>query len=162
MRFRYKTLVSASLTIGLLNHPRPAEAAPFTLQGQDLTPSLGQFQIVPNPLYQPALAGVAYPGYRIDKKRLRSPVLFDPTTRIDRSSSVDVGSAAYNNGAEVGAIGSGNIVSNNSITLFPSTYVPPAAGTHVVFTQIKSFTLSGGGGLAQWLGLGCQVRRLRQ
>jgi hypothetical protein len=105
----------------------------------DMTQSLGQFTIVVNPLFQPYLAGVmGYDG----SGTYTSPLLYDQSTQISRSMTTQWGSAGWSGGLPVGSA-VGPIVSQGSISLTPSAFVPPQAGTDMVFTQINSFNLAG-------------------
>ncbi len=115
----------------------PDQPGPYT----DTTQSLGQFSIVINPAFAPAFVGV--PGYDASKNIFTSPLLYDPTTTIDRSATTTVGSAAYNAGLTVGSPSNGT-VSPSSITAYPTGFTP-VAGEDTVFTQIHSFNLSGSG-----------------
>ncbi len=106
----------------------------------DMTQSLGQFTIVVNPLFQPYLAGVmGYDG----SGTYTSPLLYDQSTQISRSMTTQWGSAGWSGGLPVGSA-VGPIVSQGSISLTPSAFVPPQAGTDMVFTQISSFNLTNG------------------
>jgi hypothetical protein len=117
-------------------------AQPFSPPGPttDSTQSMGQFTIVVNPNFQPALSGVM--GYN-GSGTFTSGNLFDQQTQINRSMTTTVGSPGYLGGLPVGSA-TGLVVANSSITAFPPGYVPPQTGTDMVFTQIKSFDLTNG------------------
>src|SRR5438552_358889 len=82
-------------------------AAPFAPLGPitESTQSLGQFTIVVNPAFAGAMPGLTPAGFTYDagKNILTSPLLYDPTTTIDRSATTTVGSAAYIGGLPVGS-----------------------------------------------------------
>jgi hypothetical protein len=118
--------------------------AQFPPAGTDSTPSLGQFTIVLNPSFSGAMAAnpSLFPGYTPSTNRYVSPLLYDPTTLINRSNPTTVGSSAYTNGTTL--FGSGLTTSNGSISVFPTGYTPPPPGQDMVFTQIGAFNLVGG------------------
>jgi len=147
MKTRSNSVTFAGIATALLFTCLSADAQTFPAQGTDTTTSLGQFTIVVNPAYIPAASAIAGAGlgftYDAGKNLLTSPLLFDPTTTIDRSSATTVGSTAYNTGLAVGTPANGTVKAGD-ITMLPSGYVP-AAGARTVFTQINSFTLANGG-----------------
>lgn len=117
-------------------------AGPYT----DSTQSLGQFSVVVNPAFSAAVNASFGSMYNASANILNSPLLYDPTTTIDRSATTTVGSAAYTGGLPVGNPSNGTVKAS-SISLLPAGYTPPA-GEDTVFTQIHSFNLSGPGGFA--------------
>jgi PEP-CTERM motif-containing protein len=124
--------------------------AQFGAAGTDTTQSLGQFSIVVNPAFSAQVAANFASNYNASANILTSPLLYDPTTTIDRSSTTTVGSAAYTNGLTVGSPANGTVKAS-SIAVLPTGYNPPA-GEDTVFTQIHSFNLSGPGGFSATAG----------
>src|SRR5262249_14231220 len=92
--------------------------------------------------------------YDAGKNILTSPLLYDPTTQIDRSATTTVGSGAYNAGLPVGSPPNG-VVKASDITVMPTGYAP-APGSDMVFTKIHSFDLSNGAGVDGKAGLAAQ------
>jgi len=115
----------------------------FPNLGDDTVPSLGTFTIVVNPAYQSLFAAAAYPGYNTNTKRLTSPLLYDPSTVIGRSSPVTLGSSGASNGVTVG-VSNPVTVSNASLSLLPPLFDSPA-GAWTVFTKITTLNMAGGG-----------------
>ncbi|MGO9111270.1 MAG: hypothetical protein ACLP9L_18750 [Thermoguttaceae bacterium] len=112
----------------------------------DSTQSLGSFSMVLSPSISGAFVGTM--GYTASTNIFTSPLLYDQNTQINRSATLTAGSPPYTNGLPVGTGGTGPIVSNSSVTVFPTDYTPPATGTDMVFTQINSFDLAGAGGVS--------------
>lgn len=128
-----------------LTAPRAPQAplpGPFPGQGDDSAPSLGRFIIFVEPDFQPLMVG--YPGYDNTAKTLVSPVLYDPTTIIGRSSPHLHGSAPDINGTPVGT--AGVIVSDSSFSIVPPGFQGPP-GTREVHTRIADFDIAALGGL---------------
>jgi hypothetical protein len=127
----------------------------------DSTQSLGQFVLVLNPSISGAFVGT--PGYTASTNTFMSPLLYDPNTQINRSMPLVLGNSVTAS-APVGAPISGMVFSNSGDTglrfsgnmgpnaglMYP---VPSGSGatspfTDSVFTQIKSFDLTGPPGFA--------------
>jgi hypothetical protein len=143
MRRNHVWAISAVLAFLLVGPVRMVGGQAFLPAGPgtDTTTSLGQFSIVINPAFKPGFAG--NPGYNPATNIFTSPILFDPSTLINRSSTTTVGSSLYFGGLPVGAPSNGT-VSAGSISLIPNGYVPPA-GEDTVFTRIQSLDMTGSG-----------------
>jgi hypothetical protein len=128
----------AVLKLAMFHHTSPAATASFPAQGDDLTQSLGQFQIAVNPAFQSLMTG--YPGYNSATKVLTSPILYDPTTVIGRSSPLLDGSPG-DAGVPVGS--AGTIVGASNLVVQPGGFGP--ANTRQVYTELRSLNLTGGG-----------------
>lgn len=167
---RLRVLAIVSFCVCLSQTPQslwaqPFDAPPTTPPGPatDTTQSLGQFILVLNPSISGAFVGV--PGYTASTNTFTSPLLYDPSTQINRSS----GSLTLGNGvsvtAPVGSPGGPTVTSNSGDTaltfsgnmnplLAGLTYpVPSGSGatapnTNAVFTQINSFDLTNGMGFS--------------
>jgi hypothetical protein len=113
----------------------------FANRGNDVTTSLGTFRLAVNPAFQPYMTG--YPGWDSTTKRLTSPLLFDPSTTIGRSSPLTNGSSADTTGVQVGLPGS-TIVASSNLTLIPPMFNGPN-GTREVHTEIRSLNLAASG-----------------
>jgi len=150
MRIKSIATACAALALLLLPLSKSAMGQQFLPAGPitDTTQSLGQFTIVVNPAFVPYVSGSNTPaGFTFNSatSELTSPLLYDPSTQIDRSATTTVGSAAYNAGLTVGNGGANGTVSASSISVLPTGYTP-TAGEDTVFTQIHTFDLSNGGG----------------
>ena len=108
--------------------------------GDDITNSLGTFRVVVNPTFQPMMTG--YPGWNNVTKRLDSPLLFDPQTKVGRSAPLLDGSAPDTNGVQVGS--AHTIVRDSSMTSVPPGFDSPN-GTREVHTEVRTLNLTGGG-----------------
>jgi len=84
-----------------------------------------------------------YPGYNPNTYRLQSSTLFDPATRIGRSSPHPHGSLPDLSGTPVGV--NNTIISDGSFSLVPSGFQGPV-GTREVHTEIVSLNMTGAGG----------------
>jgi hypothetical protein len=145
MRNRLYDAAIVALGFGILPLSSRALAQPFAPVGpiQDSTTSLGRFSIVINPAFQAAFTGSSF--YDSSTNILTSPLLYDPTTTINRSATTTVGSPAYNAGLPVGSAG-GPVVGPGSLSALPSDFNPATStGEDTVFTQINSFDLASGG-----------------
>jgi hypothetical protein len=112
----------------------------FTNRGDDTTPSLGTFVLAVNPAFQPFMSG--FPGWNATTKRLTSPLLYDSSTTIGRSSPLTNGTPADTAGVPVGT--AGTIVASSNLTLVPSLFNGPT-GTREVHTEIRSLNMAGSG-----------------
>jgi len=112
----------------------------FPVQGDDVTTSLGTFELAVNPAFQPYLAG--YPGWNPTTKRLTSPLLYDPATKIGRSSQFPEGAPIDSSGTPVGS--ANTLVRDTSFTLIPTLFEAPS-NTFEVHTEVRSLNMTGGG-----------------
>ena len=128
-----------------------ADLRPGTVATNDVTQSLGQFNIIVNPTFQGMMTG--YPGYNGATHVLTSPVLYDPNTIVGRSAPLQAGSAGDLNGVPVGT--AGVIVSNPMMVVQPGGLEP--AGTREVHTMIYSMNMTDGNGSAVRAGTNATV-----
>lgn len=112
----------------------------FPSIGDDNTTSLGTFELAVNPAFQPFMSG--YPGWNPVTKRLTSPLLYDPATKIGRSSVTLEGSASDTNGVPVGT--AGTLVRDAGFTIVPPLF-ESASNTMEVHTEVRSLNMTGGG-----------------
>ena len=124
-----------------------AVQAQFPGRGDDVTPSLGQFNVVVDPHYEEAVRNIpAYAPYLSNKGghlNFTSPILFDPTTTIGRSDPLSSGSAADTAGVPAGEMTS-RLLQDNQFPVRPSFAEGPD-GTREVHTFIESIHLTGSG-----------------
>ena len=130
---QYSNSVGAPVTLAGTNMIFPAKA-------DDNTTSLGTFVLAVNPAFQPYMSG--YPGWNATTKRLTSPLLYDPASKIGRSSPLTIGSTGDTVGVPVGS--ANTIVSNGSLALIPPLFASPS-NTFEVKTELRSLDLTGGG-----------------
>lgn len=143
---RIRSIGVACVAVGLWLVPLSNRAwAQFGPAGTDTTQSLGQFSIVVNPAFSAAVQA-NYPSYyNVATNIFTSPLLYDPTTMIDRSNTTTVGSPAYNAGLPVGSPTNGSVTPAALAAYgYPAGYTP-AANEDTVFTQINTFNLASGG-----------------
>jgi hypothetical protein len=121
--------------------------AQFPGRGDDVTPSLGQFNVVVDPHFELAVkSNPAYAPYLSNKGgnlNFTSPILFDPTTTIGRSDPLSAGSAADTAGVLAGSLAP-HPVRDDQFTVKPSFAEGPD-GTREVHTFIESMHLTGSG-----------------
>lgn len=121
--------------------------AQFPPRGDDVTPSLGQFNVVVDPHFAlPVKNNPAYAPYLSNKGgnlNFTSPILFDPTTTIGRSDPLTAGSAADTAGVLAGSAVS-RLLGDGLFTVKPSFAEGPD-GTREVHTFIESIHLTGSG-----------------
>ena len=121
--------------------------AQFPGRGDDVTPSLGKFNVVVDPHYEAVLnSNPAYAPFLSNKGghlNFTSPILFDPTTTIGRSDPLTAGSAADIAGVLVG-IRDPHLLRDDQLILKPSFAEGPD-GTREVHTIIQSIHLMGSG-----------------
>ena len=129
----------ALVTLVIFHGTLRAVTTGFPTQGDDNTQSLGQFNVLVNPAFQPMMAG--YPGYSATTHVLTSPTLFDPATIIGRSTPLLDGSASDAAGVPVGS--AGTIVGDSSFSVQPGGLGP--VNTREVHTQLRSLNMTGGG-----------------
>jgi len=142
----FRAALGAVFTIIVILGTGPgAFAQPFgpgVMATNDLTQSLGQFNIIISPTFQPMMTG--YPGYSSSTHVLTSPVLYDPTTIVGRSAPLQAGSTGDLNGVPVGV--AGVIISNAMMSVQPAGL--GLAGTREVHTMIYSLNMTDGAGSA--------------
>ncbi len=128
--------------------------AQFPPQNTDTTTSLGKFTIEVNPLFATTIANDFnngdFPGYTLNQPTsgpqagqtfLTSPLLYDPTTTIARSSNTTPGAnATLNVGNPVYTTSSG------SSALTPPSGWNVSASTNEVYTALQNLNLTNGGG----------------
>ncbi|HEY6248855.1 MAG TPA: hypothetical protein VI685_02780 [Candidatus Angelobacter sp.] len=121
--------------------------AQFPGQGDDLTTSLGSFQIQVTNNFAGLFAGC--PGYNATTQILKSPTLFDPATLVGRSGVINDGDNSDVNGV---AVGTANTTVSEAM-LFPPPGFPCAgatgacasgAGTREVHTEVRSLKMTSG------------------
>ena len=121
--------------------------AQFPGRGDDVTPSLGQFNVVVDPHFESAVKNnPAYAPYLSNKGgnlNFTSPILFDPTTTIGRSDPLSAGSAEDTAGVLAGNLTS-HLLRDDQFTVKPSFAEGPD-GTREVHTFIESIHLTGSG-----------------
>ena len=129
-----------------LNMETTAEAQ-FPVRGDDVTPSLGQFNVVVDPHFEAAIKGnPAYAPYLSNKGGhliFSSPVLSDPTTTIGRSDPLSAESADDTAGVLAGSL-EPRLLRDGQFTVRPAFAEGPA-GTREVHTFIQSIHLTRGG-----------------
>jgi len=121
--------------------------AQFPGRGDDVTPSLGQFNLVVDPHFETAIKN--NPGYApfLSNKggnlNFTSPILFDPTTTIGRSDPLSAGSADDTAGVLAGDLAP-HLLRDGQFTVRLSFAEGPD-GTREVHTFIESIHLTGSG-----------------
>jgi hypothetical protein len=121
--------------------------AQFPGRGDDVTPSLGQFNVVVDPHFEAVIKN--NPGYApfLSNKggnlNFTSPILFDPTTTIGRSDPLSAGSADDTAGVLAGNLAP-HLLQDSQFTVRPSFAEGPE-GTREVHTFIESIHLTGSG-----------------
>jgi hypothetical protein len=121
--------------------------AQFLGRGDDVTSSLGQFNVVVDPHFETVIKN--NPGYApfLSNKggdlNFTSPILFDPTTTIGRSDPLSAGSADDTAGVLAGNLAP-HLLQDGQFTVRPSFAEGPD-GTREVHTFIESIHLMGGG-----------------
>ena len=121
--------------------------AQFPGRGDDVTPSLGQFNVVVDPHFETIIK--SNPGYapflsnRGGELNFTSPILFDPTTTIGRSDPLSAGSAEDTAGVLAGILAP-HLLQDGQFTVRPSFAEGPD-GTREVHTFIESIHLMGSG-----------------
>jgi len=121
--------------------------AQFPGRGDDVTPSLGQFNVVVDHHFELALkSNHAYAPYLSNKGgdlNFTSPILFDPTTTIARSDPLSAGSAADTAGVLAGNLAP-RLVGDGQFTV-KASFAESPEGTREVHTFIESIHLMGSG-----------------
>ena len=128
----------------LLAAIQPGAAIPP--QGDDVTPSMGVFRIVVDPLFRPLLSPtgpptpfVGYLGFHTSDGRLTSPLLIDKSTIIGRSNPND---RFYPFPQPLGA-GSWDIINGyGDYPALPFLWFAAPPPTREVLTEIRTFVLS--------------------
>ena len=106
----------------------------FPVQGDDTTTSLGTFELAVNPAFQPYMAG--YPGWNAVTKRLVSPLLYDPSTKIGRSSPLTESSPQDAAGVLVGS--ANTLVRDASYSFIPPIFEVPSNTFEVLPKCVRS------------------------
>jgi len=134
--------VLESLLDGAGSSALTVHAYAFPPRGDDVAASMGQFRIVVDPGFWSVMDG--YPGYGVVNglHRLVSPVLYDPQTKIGRSSPHLDGDASDVNGTPVGLAMTN--VKDSDFTLVPPGFEGPN-GTLEIHTEIRDMNLQGDG-----------------
>lgn len=111
---------------------------PFPPRGDDTEPSLGLFKVLIAPKFKAMMAG--YPGYSENAwvHRLVSPVMYDPTTRIGRSSLHYQNDILDTGGTPVGT--AGTMISDGNMTIVPGTFNSPA-GWPELHTEVYKLSM---------------------
>lgn len=121
--------------------------AEFPGRGDDVTPSLGQFNVVVDPHFEQAIkSNPAYAPFLSNKGghlNFTSPILFDPTTTIGRSDPLSAGSADDTAGVLAGILAP-HLLQDGQFTVRP-TFAEGPDGTREVHTFIESIHLTGSG-----------------
>ncbi len=121
--------------------------AQFPGRGDDVTPSLGQFNVVVDPHFETVVRNnPGYAPYLSNKGgnlNFTSPIMFDPTTTIGRSDPLTAGSDADVNGVLAGIMSS-RLLRDDQFPVRPSFAEGPD-GTREVHTFIESIHLTGSG-----------------
>lgn len=121
--------------------------AQFPGRGDDVTPSLGQFNVVVDPRYEAALknnpAYAPFLSNRGGHLNFTSPILSDPTTTIGRSDPLAAGSVADRDGVLAGNL-TPHLLRDDQFTVRPPFAESPD-GTREVHTVIESIHLTGSG-----------------
>jgi len=144
-RRRWFVAIFGLVWVGL-NTGTPLQAQ-FPGRGDDVTPSLGQFNLVVDPHFERLIK--SNPGYApfLSNKggnlNFTSPILFDPTTTIGRSAPLSAGSADDTEGVLSGNLAP-QLLQDGQFTVRPSFAEGPD-GTREVHTFIESIHLTGGG-----------------
>ena len=122
----------------------------FPPQGDDVTPSMGVFRIIVDPLFRPLLGPTGpptsfpgYTGFHSSDGRLTSPMLIDSSTTIGRSNR---NSRFYGFPQPLGA-GSWDVIAGyGDYPAIPFMWFTAPAPTEEVLTEIKTFVLATVGG----------------
>jgi len=150
-------LLTPALLLALFLAPAQSPAQSFSPYpaGDDLTPSMGQFQIIldqrwvkifdaiiPNTPYGSAVV-TRRKGFRMYKKggTFTSPTLFDFQTRIGRSDPFTMGSPLEFAGTLAGQSPGRTYVNESQIVLHPTWPAPPS-GAREVHTFLKSMHMT--------------------
>jgi hypothetical protein len=141
-----KRLLAATLVMFVLA-AIPAGAQQFPPIGDDNTSSLGSFKIQITNQFAGMFAGC--PGF--NNPILSSPTMYDPATKIGRSSALLDGSAADTNGVPVGT--AGTVVSEGMLIPppgYPCAGAPAGclsgANTREIHTEVRSLKMVNLGG----------------
>ena len=143
-----------ALAWAVLGATPPLRAASFSDYpvGDDVTPSLGQFQVVLDPAWR-KIFDLIVPNSPLGSvqstRRLRlyhrgvftSPTLYDPTTVIGRSAPFEYGSPEEIIGALSGRPPNQAFVQSNLFLVHP-TWPGPTNGVREVYTYLKSMHLT--------------------
>ncbi len=146
MKLRPISLLLLGLLVVGMGAVRSAHGQ-FPGRGDDVTPSLGRFNVVVDPHFEfPIKNNPGYAPYLSNKGgnlNFTSPILFDPTTTIGRSDPLLAGSAEDTAGVLAGNLPP-RLLRDDQFTVKPSFAEGPA-GTREVHTYIESIHLTGSG-----------------
>src|ERR1035438_5134587 len=130
-------LFALALSLGTV---RAVPTLPFPVQGDDVTPSLGQMKILIAPNFQAMMNGNL--NYNSSTHIFTSPLLYDPVTLIGRSRALLAGRPSGGTGAPTGS--AGTLIGQTNLIVQPGGLEP--AGTREVHTEIRSLNLVDFGG----------------
>ena len=152
--FCRRVLLLPLLTIALLGHLPKTAALTFNSYpaGDDLTPSLGQFQLVLDQAWVKIfdiIISNSPLGTVSSTKHIRlyhkgvitSPTLYDPSTAIGRSDSFIVGSPPEFAGVLAGRAPGRTYVTESQLVVHPAWPGPPG-GAHEIHTFLKSMHMT--------------------
>ena len=151
---KVRLVAMSILTCALLGGSVRLRAQSFSSYaiGDDVTMSLGQFQLVLDPswrrIFDILMTNSPLNGTLVTR-HLRlyhngtytSPTLYDPTTMIGRSDPLDAGSPGDSAGVIAGRAPGRTYIQESQITVRPS-WPAPSNGVHEVHTFIKSMHLT--------------------
>ncbi len=117
----------------------------FPPQNDDMTPSMGVFRLIVDPLFRPLLGPTGpptsfpgYPGFHSSDGRLTSPMLIDPATTIGRSNP----NPRLTPFPQPLGSGSWDVINGyGDYPAIPFAWFAAPVGTDEVLTEIKSFML---------------------
>ena len=142
-----------ALTAALVAVAVPSLAAgTFPTKNDDRMTSLGQFRIFVRCEWRPLVAG--YPGYNPATYRLESPLLFDPETKIGRSTAFTEGSPADTGGIPVGT--ANTLVKDSHLTYPPGdpAWNETPGPRREIHTEVRSINLTSG---PVWVHAGAEI-----
>lgn len=146
MKRRLRLALISGLAFVAMNAAIDVQAE-FPGRGDDVTPSLGQFNVVVDPGFEaPVKDNPGYAPYLSNKGghlNFTSPILYDPTTTIGRSDPLIAGSVADTEGVLAGILSS-LVLRDDRFPVRPSFAEGPD-GTREVHTFIESIHLTGSG-----------------
>lgn len=144
-KFRRAAFAAFAFLLFVILAAQPSRAAVFPPQGDDVTPSMGVFRIVVDPLFRPLLAPTGpptsfagYVGFHSSDGRLTSPMLIDSSTTIGRSNP----NPRLTPFPQPLGAGSWDVLLGYSdYPSIPFAWFAAPLGTDEVLTEIKTFVL---------------------